>query len=69
MNDIRQLWVSLSASPLLHLTLTLIAFQLGAQPKEFRVRHARDRVRHTYLRRAHSLHPNLPPRAGEVDRA
>jgi predicted murein hydrolase (TIGR00659 family) len=29
MNDLRQLWVYLSASPLLHLTLTLAAFQLG----------------------------------------
>jgi len=29
MNDLRQLWVYLSASPLLHLTLTLVAFQIG----------------------------------------
>ncbi len=29
MNDLRQLWVYLSASPLLHLTLTLVAFQVG----------------------------------------
>ncbi len=29
MNDIQEIWVYLSASPLLHLTLTLIAFQAG----------------------------------------
>lgn len=29
MNDLRDIWVYLSASPLLHLTLTLVAFQLG----------------------------------------
>ncbi|HSO47811.1 MAG TPA: LrgB family protein [Rhizobiaceae bacterium] len=29
MNDVRQLWVYLAASPLLHLTLTLVAFQAG----------------------------------------
>ena len=29
MNDLRDIWVYLSASPLLHLTLTLIAFQIG----------------------------------------
>ena len=30
MRDIEQVWVYLSASPLLHLTLTLLAYQLGA---------------------------------------
>ena len=30
MNDLHDIWVYLSASPLLHLTLTLIAFQCGA---------------------------------------
>lgn len=29
MSDVRQLWVYLAASPLLHLTLTLVAFQAG----------------------------------------
>ncbi len=29
MNDVRQLWVYLAASPLLHLTATLIAYQIG----------------------------------------
>lgn len=29
MNDLRQLWVYLAASPLLHLTATLIAYQIG----------------------------------------
>lgn len=29
MNELRQTWVYLSASPLLHLTLTLIAYQIG----------------------------------------
>lgn len=29
MTDLRDIWVYLSASPLLHLTLTLVAFQLG----------------------------------------
>ena len=29
MNEFREIWVYLSASPLLHLTLTLIAFQIG----------------------------------------
>jgi predicted murein hydrolase (TIGR00659 family) len=29
MSDLRQLWIYLAASPLLHLTLTLIAFQIG----------------------------------------
>lgn len=29
MHDLRDIWVYLSASPLLHLTLTLVAFQLG----------------------------------------
>jgi len=29
MNDLRQLWVYLSATPLLHLTLTLVAYQAG----------------------------------------
>lgn len=29
MSDLRQLWVYLAASPLLHLTLTLVAFQAG----------------------------------------
>jgi len=28
----RDIWVYLSASPLLHLTLTLVAFQIGAWP-------------------------------------
>jgi predicted murein hydrolase (TIGR00659 family) len=30
MEDLRDIWVYLSASPLLHLTLTLVAFQLGS---------------------------------------
>jgi predicted murein hydrolase (TIGR00659 family) len=30
MNDIQEIWVYLSASPLLHLTLTLVAFQIGS---------------------------------------
>ncbi len=30
MQDLRDVWVYLSASPLLHLTLTLVAFQVGA---------------------------------------
>jgi predicted murein hydrolase (TIGR00659 family) len=30
MTDLRDIWVYLSASPLLHLTLTLVAFQAGA---------------------------------------
>ena len=30
MTDLRGIWVYLSASPLLHLTLTLVAFQAGA---------------------------------------
>jgi len=29
MGDLRDIWVYLSASPLLHLTLTLVAFQAG----------------------------------------
>ena len=29
MTDVRDIWVYLSASPLLHLTLTLVAFQIG----------------------------------------
>lgn len=30
MTDVRDIWVYLSASPLLHLTLTLVAFQIGS---------------------------------------
>ncbi|MGB7180400.1 MAG: LrgB family protein [Burkholderiaceae bacterium] len=39
MNDLHQIWVYLSASPLLHLTLTLLAYQFGLWVYETGGRH------------------------------
>ena len=53
MSDFTEIWVYLSSSPLLHLTLTLIAYQIGdwaykrsgglgrAEPRALGRRHAR----------------------------
>ena len=39
MGDLRDIWVYLAASPLLHLTMTLVAFQAGSWVYERAGRH------------------------------